>query len=93
MTEKALEIDFDKAGGVVPVVSDIPSFRRIVGTSGELFPPGDAGAFAAALRRALARPLPQAREDAAADFERRLSFAAIARESVKVYRTVGASRM
>ncbi|HZS60996.1 MAG TPA: glycosyltransferase family 4 protein [Gemmatimonadaceae bacterium] len=73
------------ACGVVPVVSDIPSFRRIVGSSGELFTPGDADAFAAALRRAMARPLPQASLHAAADFEQRLSFRAIARDLIRVY--------
>lgn len=76
------------ACGVIPVVSDIPSFRRITGTSGELFTPGDAESFADALRRAMARPLPQASLDTAADFERRLSFPAIARELVSVYREV-----
>jgi len=76
------------ACGLVPVVSDIPSFRRIVGTSGELFTPGDADSFAAALRRAMGRPLPQASRDAAADFERRLSFAAIARDLLRVYSDV-----
>lgn len=76
------------ACGVIPVVSDIPSFRRITGASGELFTPGDANAFAAAFRRALARPLPEASLAAVADFERRLSFAAIARELGRVYREV-----
>jgi glycosyltransferase involved in cell wall biosynthesis len=73
------------ACGVVPVVSDIPSFRRIVGTSGELWTPGDSAAFAAAFRRALARPQPRASEDTATDFERRLSFAAIAHDLARVY--------
>jgi glycosyltransferase involved in cell wall biosynthesis len=80
------------ACGVVPVVSDIPSFRRIVGTSGELFATGDTESFAAALRRAMARPLPQASLDAAADFEQRLSFHAIAREAARVYREITAER-
>lgn len=80
------------ACGVIPVVSDIPSFRRITGTSGELFTPGDAESCAAALRRAMARPLPQASVDAAADFERRMSFRAIARDLVNVYRRVSARR-
>ena len=78
------------ACGVVPVVSDIPSFRRIVGASGELFTPGDSQAFAAALRRAMARPMPQASLNAAADFERRLSFRAIASELRRVYEEVTA---
>jgi glycosyltransferase involved in cell wall biosynthesis len=73
------------ACGVVPVVTDIPSFRRIVGASGEVWTPGDSSAFAAALRRAMARRLPQASEETAEDFEQRLSFGAIARESVKAY--------
>jgi glycosyltransferase involved in cell wall biosynthesis len=73
------------ACGVVPVVTDIPSFGRIVGASGELWAPGDANAFAAALRRAMTRPLPRASREVAADFERRLSFTAIARDLVRVY--------
>jgi glycosyltransferase involved in cell wall biosynthesis len=76
------------ACGVVPVVTDIPSFRQITGASGEVWTPGDPTAFAAAFRRAMTRPLPQASEATAADFERRLSFAAIARDLARVYHEV-----
>ena len=37
------------SAGVVPVVTDIPSFRAIAGDCGARWPPGDAGAFADAL--------------------------------------------
>ena len=39
------------SAGVVPVVSDIPSFRAIIGDCGAHFSAGDAGAFATALVR------------------------------------------
>ncbi len=80
------------ACGVVPVVTDIPSWRRITdgGRIGALWPPGDADAFAAAFQRALtAGHTPQ---DIAADFERRLSFAAIARDSMRAYEDVAQRR-
>jgi glycosyltransferase involved in cell wall biosynthesis len=80
------------ACGVVPVVSDIPSFRRIVGQSGALWTPGDATAFASAFTRAMQRPLAEASPATAADFDRRLSFTAIARDSLRVYREVVARR-
>jgi glycosyltransferase involved in cell wall biosynthesis len=80
------------ACGVVPVVSNIPSFRRITGESGELWAPGDSAAFAAAFRRAMARPVEEASLATAADFEQRFSFTAIARESVRVYGEVVARR-
>jgi glycosyltransferase involved in cell wall biosynthesis len=80
------------ACGVVPVVTDIPSLRQITygGRIGALWAPGDAQAFAAAFGRAVkAAHTPEA---IAADFERRLSFAAIARDSIDVYRDVAQRR-
>lgn len=49
--------------GVVPVVTDIPSFRAMTGRgrAGVLWPPGDVDACAAALGHVLSRPLDEQR--------------------------------
>jgi glycosyltransferase involved in cell wall biosynthesis len=80
------------ACGVTPIVTDIPSFRQITdnGRMGALWPPGDAEACTAALRRAW--PPSQTPEQIAADFQQRLSFAAIARDSMRAYEDVARRR-
>jgi glycosyltransferase involved in cell wall biosynthesis len=76
--------------GVVPVVTDIPSFRTITqnGAVGALWPPGDAQGFAAALLRTLARPLAPQSELARQLFATHWSFDAIARRLLAIYRQV-----
>jgi glycosyltransferase involved in cell wall biosynthesis len=78
------------ACGVIPVVSDIPSLRRMTagGSRGRLFPVGDAAGLA---RAALELRGPVRGELSAAvrsHFERALSFEALARDCEGVYREV-----
>lgn len=70
------------ACGCIPLVTDIPSFRRLTdeGRYGHLYPPGDAGALLALLRRLdPTRPQHLSRQ-VTAYFRQQLSFSAIARE-------------
>lgn len=76
--------------GVIPVVTDIPSFRAMTddGCHGVLFPPGDAEALA---RGVLAIPranIPARSAAVRARFEHALSFPALARRLESVYREV-----
>lgn len=75
------------ACGTIPIVTDIPAFRAIVGGDGHdlLFPVGDAEAMA---RRVLAIPRPEiARRSAAVRrrFDEHLSFASLARRLEELY--------
>ncbi len=76
------------ACGTTPLVSDIPSFRRMVGDAGSLTPVGDARALAAAMRAWHARGPRERREAARAQFERRLSFTAMSADLLAAYRGV-----
>lgn len=80
------------ACGVIPVVTDIPSFHKITagGRFGRLFAPGDADALA---RQVLAfDPAPDALATVADDihnhFQRELSFPALGRQLAAVYEDV-----
>jgi glycosyltransferase involved in cell wall biosynthesis len=78
------------ACGLVPVVTDIPSFRRITGSGavGALVPPGDVEGFAAALV-AESRALDDtSRMRVLAHFEAHLSPQALGRELVRTYRAL-----
>lgn len=76
------------SSGVVPVVTDIPSFRAITGDCGTRFPPGDAEAFAAALLRTCATDLVSSKAATRAHFDRELSWKAIATRTVAEYQSV-----
>jgi glycosyltransferase involved in cell wall biosynthesis len=82
------------ACGVVPVVTDIPSFRAITarGSCGALWAPGDAEACAAALVRIARSDLGSIRAGLMEHFNRCLSWSAIGRRAVEIYRTVVAAR-
>jgi glycosyltransferase involved in cell wall biosynthesis len=82
------------ACGVVPVVTDIPSFRRITdgGRLGALWQPGDADACASAFLRAFEGSAAARSEEIAAVFQENLSFAAIARDAMRAYREVARER-
>jgi glycosyltransferase involved in cell wall biosynthesis len=70
---------------VTPIVSDIPSMRRIVGDAGALVPPGDATALAAAIVE-VARRDPEARRAAArARFESALTYEHVGRALRSTY--------
>ena len=82
------------ACGTTPLVTDIPSFRRITGDGafGALSPPGDADAMARALIDWAARDRAALRRAARAHFERALSFDAVGRELRAAYRAIAAQR-
>lgn len=84
--------------GVVPVVSDIPPFRVLTdgGRIGALFPVGDAGALARALERLgsleSSDDWKARRASVRAHFERELSWPALARRALGIYREAEARR-
>lgn len=80
------------ACGTTPIVTDIPSFRRITGNgyAGALFPPGDATALARAMIEWSRRDRRALRANARIHFERVLSFEVIGAQLRAVYdRLVG----
>jgi glycosyltransferase involved in cell wall biosynthesis len=82
------------ACGAVPVVTHIPTFRLLTadGTLGALWTPGDAGDCARALVAASRRNLTAERERVADHFARELSWDAVGRRAVEIYRQVVAAR-
>jgi glycosyltransferase involved in cell wall biosynthesis len=80
------------SAGVIPVVTDIPSFRVIAGESGARWPPGDAGAFSAALREVCSRNLPEEKMRVTVQYDRALRWEAIARRTVDEYRSLVESK-
>jgi glycosyltransferase involved in cell wall biosynthesis len=76
--------------GTTPLVTDIPSFRRICGEgrAGSLTPVGDARAMADAMIAYAARDRAGLRRAARAHFEDALSFDAIGRQLRGVYETL-----
>jgi glycosyltransferase involved in cell wall biosynthesis len=82
------------ACGVVPVVTDIPSFRVLTdgGKIGACWPPGDGGAFAEAFLRVSRQPIQNISDRAVRFFEEHLSFPAIARKALRAYRELAATR-
>jgi glycosyltransferase involved in cell wall biosynthesis len=82
------------ACGTTPLVTDIPSFRRITGdgTCGALVPVGDAAALAGAMRDWCRRDRPTLRRRAREHFERDLSFDAIGRQLRVTYDALQVAR-
>lgn len=80
------------ASDLVPVVTDIPSFRELTGNGavGELWPVGDAAALAEALFRTAMAPPTTGR--VRAHFQVELSFAALGRRWAAVYARIAAKR-
>jgi glycosyltransferase involved in cell wall biosynthesis len=82
------------ACGVIPIVSDIPSFRVMTecGRFGALFPVGDSAALA---RKLVDLPLESIERRSLAiraHFEQRLSFDAMARQLVPIYQEMYTER-
>jgi glycosyltransferase involved in cell wall biosynthesis len=82
------------ACGVVPIVTDIPSFRMMTdgGTVGALWPVGDAAALAAAIRDLLRRPREPLAAAARRFFEARLNYPSIGRQALAAYHELAAQR-
>lgn len=78
------------ACGVTPVVTDIPSFRRLTdgGRVGSITPPEDAPAMARALHRWWKVPGDLRQKEALEFFASELSFAAVGRQLRVVYETM-----
>jgi glycosyltransferase involved in cell wall biosynthesis len=78
------------ACGTTPLVTDIPSFRRLTGDGaiGALSPPGDAEAMARAMTAWAGKPKDVLRRAALAHFERHLSFAAVGERLRSAYESV-----
>jgi glycosyltransferase involved in cell wall biosynthesis len=75
------------ACGVVPVVSDIPSFRVLTadGTLGALFTPGRPDELAAALTRVARMDIGALRRRILGHFESALSWTAVGRRALEIY--------
>jgi glycosyltransferase involved in cell wall biosynthesis len=76
------------SAGLVPVVTDIPAFRRIAGSCGGRWSPGDAAQMARALVEVVHKGLESQRSEALAQFERALSWKAVADLTVREYHSV-----
>jgi glycosyltransferase involved in cell wall biosynthesis len=83
------------ACGVVPVVTDIPSFRAMTddGRIGCCWSPGRAVAFSQAFLQVARRPLREPSDHAVRFFRAHLSYPAIARDSIRAYREVVSARV
>ncbi|CAN5164417.1 hypothetical protein BH09GEM1_BH09GEM1_22820 [soil metagenome] len=80
------------ACGTPPLVTDIPSSRRIVGDAGSLTPVGNAEALAEAMLEWARRDRATVRANARTRFERELTFDAIGTALRSVYEAVLRSR-
>lgn len=82
------------ACGLMPVVTDIPTFRVLTadGSLGVLWAPGDAWGLADALVDAGQRDLTSCREKIARHFDRELSWPAVGRQAMAAYADVVKSR-
>ena len=82
------------ACGVVPVVTDIPSFRVMTdgGRIGACWSPGSSEDFANKFLAVLRQPLEQLAHKAHSFFQSQLSYEAIARNALRAYREVVAAR-
>jgi glycosyltransferase involved in cell wall biosynthesis len=82
------------ACGVVPVVTDIASFRALTdqGRIGACWPPGDSVALSEAFVRARSRPWQSLSDQAVQFFDQHLSWAAIARKAISAYREAAGRR-
>ena len=76
------------SAGVVPVVTEIPSFRVIAGDCGRRWPPGDSRAFADALEMVCGGNLDEQRARVAAQYDRVLRWDAIARHTLDEYQAL-----
>src|SRR5690606_19453656 len=78
------------ACGVIPVVTDIPSFRAMTaeGRFGVLFPPGNAGALACGVCTIGLAEIPARSAEIRMHFEDRYSFPVLSRQLEAIYQQV-----
>jgi glycosyltransferase involved in cell wall biosynthesis len=76
------------AAGLIPVVTDIPSFRVIAGDSGARWPAGDANAFASALQRVCNGDLEDQRARVSTQYDRALRWESIAARTIAEYQAL-----
>jgi glycosyltransferase involved in cell wall biosynthesis len=76
------------AAGLVPVVTDIPSFRVIAGECGLRWPPGDSESLATAFNRIIEGDLNEQKQAARARFERELTWDVLGRRTVTEYQSL-----
>lgn len=76
------------SAGLVPVVTDIAAFQRIAGSCGGRWRPGDAAHMAQALVDVLAKGFESQRDESHLQFERELSWHALAERTVREYRAL-----
>lgn len=76
------------SAGLVPIVTDIPSFRLITGDSGERWQPGDASEFASAVRRVASIDLSDQHARVRAQYHKVLRWEAIAHRTVADYQSL-----
>jgi len=80
------------AAGVVPVVTDIPAFRKIAGSAGGRWTPGNANEMSQTLVSVVHGGLAAQRPASIAQFERALSWPALAGQTVREYRALFESK-
>jgi glycosyltransferase involved in cell wall biosynthesis len=82
------------ACGVVPVVTDIASFRAMTdsGSIGATWTPGKADSFSNAFLRTMRQPLELLSESAVRTFQSNLSYPAIARQAMCAYKAMITAR-
>ena len=76
------------AAGLVPVVTDIPSFRAIAGDTGARWAPGDAAALSQALVRVATGDRDSLRGAVRTRYEQALSWEAIAARTIAEYQSI-----
>ena len=76
------------ACGAIPVVTDIPTFRAMVGAVAALWKPGDAADCARALVDIASRDLDAERRVLARHFDRELSWEAVGKRAIEIYQSV-----
>ena len=76
------------SAGVVPIVTDIPSFRVIAGDCGGRWTPGNSEQLAAVRIKAIEGGLASEKAEVTAHFQRTLTWKAIAERTVREYRAL-----
>jgi glycosyltransferase involved in cell wall biosynthesis len=80
------------AAGLVPVVTDIPAFRRIAGACGARWRPGDPEEMSRALVTVVNNGVDSQRAASVAHFEQALSWRALANQTMREYSAIVESK-